>query len=81
MSWEKGEARRERRPNQGHAHGDQTKAAQESCILYAGHLPYWDPYFGPSTLSPVFLVCEKHLLLYPPEPVFKFLFSSRQCST
>lgn len=61
MSWGKGEVRRERRANQGHKHRDQTKAAQESCILYPGYLPFWDPYPGPSTSSPVFLICEKHL--------------------
>lgn len=33
MSWGKGEAQRERCPNQGHTHRDQTKAVQESYIL------------------------------------------------
>lgn len=85
---EKERHKEKRCPNQSHTHRDQKKAAQESCILTStiwrpetGNLPYWDPYPGPSTLSPVFLVCEKHPLLYPPEPIFNFLFKCRLCCT
>lgn len=62
--WAERGAQAERWPARGHTNWQhQTEAVQEFCILT-----------HTSVLSPGFLLCEKHPLLYPPESVIIYIF-------